>query len=283
MKRSVYILFVAAAGLIGAALRGMSIVTGVDPETGLAASGNGPGLALIAVCIAATIAAVVLSRCCFGSAETSYEAVMGTISSKARLLCTLCGAALAVIGAAALLNIGGMVAEQTSEYQPFGLVPLAALIVQWILCVVSGVTMALFSRKQDGREATAKQGILIAVPMFWASLTLIMTYHENSSNPVMMDYAYELLLVIAILAAFYYIAGLFFAACRPARIALFVGLSVILTMTCVGGLVIASVVDGLAASWTITAPLSDLFRMASYFFTGSYLLVQLTQLGQKQA
>lgn len=282
MKRSVYILFAAAAGLIGAVLRGMSIVSGIDPETGLAASGNGPGLALIVVCLAALVIAVLLSRRCFGGMQTDYEALLGYISSKARLLCTLCGAGLAVTGAAALLNIGGMVAEQTSEYQPFGLVPLAALIAQWILCLMSGVTMVLFARKQDGHAATARQGILIAVPMFWASLTLIMTYHENSSNPVMMDYAYELLMVIALLAAFYYIAGLFFAECKPVRVALFAALSVILTLTCTGGFLIASVVNGLAASWTLTAPLSDLFRMAAYLFAGGYLLTELTQLGQKQ-
>ena len=281
MKRSVYILFVAAAGLIGAVLRGMSIVGGMDPETGLAVS-TGPGLALIVLCIASLVIAVLLSRRCFGGMKTDYEALLGHISPKARLLCMICGAALAVTGAAALLNTGAMVAEQTSEYQPFGLVPLAAMIAQWILCIASGVTMALFARKQDGHAATARQGILIAVPMFWASLTLIMTYHENSSNPVMMDYAYELLMVIALLAAFYYIAGLFFADCKPVRVALFAGLAVILVLTCVGGLLIASVVNGLAASWTLTAPVSDLLRMAAYVFAGVYLLAELTQLGQKQ-
>ena len=52
MKRSVYILFVAAAGLTGAVLRGMSIAGGMDPETGLPVS-TGPGLALIVLCTAA--------------------------------------------------------------------------------------------------------------------------------------------------------------------------------------------------------------------------------------
>ena len=66
------------------------------------------------------------------------------------------------------------------------------------------------------------------------------------------------------------------------RVALFAGLAVILVLTCVGGFLIASVVNGLAASWTLTAPVSDLLRMAAYVFAGVYLLAELTQLGQKQ-
>ncbi|MDO5547774.1 MAG: hypothetical protein Q4F79_04725 [Eubacteriales bacterium] len=281
MKRSVYILFVIAMGLAGAVLRGLSIVNGMEPANGLPIAGDVPAMALKLACAAGIILSIVLSRSSYRMPKgTSYEQLMGKMGHAARVVCMVCGAAMAVIGVAALVNLGGMVAEETSEYHPFGVAALVALAAQWILCVVSGVTLLLFARRQDGYAATKRQGVFVCLPMFWACLSLIMTYHENSSNPVMQDYAYDLLLIIAVMAAFYYIAGLFFAEPHPVCIALFSGLSVFLMLTCDGGMLLAACMNRTMAEWVLTAPLADLFRMAACLFATVYLLVQLTQFGQ---
>lgn len=281
MKRSVYILFIIAMGVVGAVLRSLSIVGGTDPESGLPIAGNVPALALKLACAAVVVLAVVLCRNSYRMPkETSYEQLMGKMGRSARLICMVCGVAMAIVGAVALVNIGGMVAEETSEYHPFGMAALVALVAQWILCIASGVTLTLFARRQDGHAATKKQGVLVCLPMFWTCLSLIMTYHENSSNPIMQDYAYDLLLIVVMMAAFYYIAGLFFAEVRPVRIALFAGLSVFLMLTCGGGLLLAECMNGTIAGWALTAPLADWLRMAACLFASVYLFVQLTQLGK---
>lgn len=281
MKRSVYILFILLMGCVGAVLRGLSLVGGIEPETGLPVAGNVPALALKLVCAAVVILAAVLCRSGYGGAEASYERLLSKLGKNAQKLCVLCGAALAVVGVAGLCSIGSIVAAETNDHQPFGVPALAALTAQWILCAVSGLTLAWFAQRQDGHAATKRQGICISLPMFWTCLSLIMTYHENSSNPVMQDYAYDLLLVIALMAAFYFMAGTFFAQSRPVCIALFAGLSVFLTLTCAGGLLLATLWNPAVAAWTLTDARADFLRMAACVCAGLYLLVQLQQLGKE--
>lgn len=281
MKRSVYILFVLIAGVIGAVLRGLSITQGLEWNTGLPVRGDLSSLLLKVLCVVVVVLAIVISRCCYAKQGQQYEGIMGTQPSAARWICIVLGVGTVAVGVAALICTNRMVLEQTSEYQPFGVPALIAMLVQWVLCIVSGVLLIGFAKRQDGREATKAQGLRAAVPMLWACLMLIMAYHENSGNPVMTDYAYELLMAIAILASFYAIACLFFAEPSARRVALFSGLSVFLTMTVVGGLLLAAIMDATMLSLTLTAPTADLLRMTAYLLVGGYLLVQLTGISSK--
>lgn len=281
MKRSVYILFVLIAGVIGAVLRGLSITKGLEWNTGLPVCGDLSSLLLKVLCVVVVVLAVVLSRRCYAKQGQQYEAILGTLPSGARWICMVFGVGVVAVGVGALVCTNRIVLEQTSEYQPFGIPALIATLVQWALCIVSGLMLIGFAKRQDGREATKAQGLRAAVPMLWACLMLIMAYHENSGNPVMTDYAYELLLAIAILASFYAIACLFFAEPSARRVALFCGLAVFLTMTAVGGLLLAAIMDTTMLSLTLTAPTADLLRMAAYLMAGVYLLVQLTVIPAK--
>lgn len=279
MKRNGYLLFVLAAGIIGAVLRGLSITKGLDWDYGLPVRGYAPSLLLKLLCVAAAVLAVVLARRLFPKQDKeTYEAALGQSSFSARLICMVCGIAMTVVGAAALVNVGSMTAEQTNEWHAFGRAAFAALIAQWALCAASGLALAMFAWRQDGRAATKGQGVLVVLPMFWACLDLIMTYHENSSNPVMADYAYELLLAIALMAAFYTMAGFFFATPSAGRTAVAAGLAVVLTLVVDGGFLLSLLMDATMLPLTLTAVLSDLFRMVIYVLTGVYLLVQLTQI-----
>lgn len=281
MKRSVYILFVLLAGVIGAVLRGLSITKGLEWNTGLPVRGDLSSLLLKILCVVVVVLAIVLSRRCYAQQGQQYEAILGTLPSAARWICMLFGVGVVAVGVGALICTNRIVLEQTSEYQPFGIPALIATLVQWALCIISGMLLVGFAKRQDGREATKAQGLRAAVPMLWACLMLIMAYHENSGNPVMTDYAYELLLAIAILASFYAIACLFFAEPSARRVALFCGLAVFLTITVVGGLLLAAIMDATMLSLTLTSPTADLLRMAAYLMAGVYLLVQLTVIPAK--
>lgn len=281
MKRSVYILFVLIAGVLGAVLRGLSITRGLEWSNGLPVRGDLSSLALKVLCVLVLVLAIVLSRSGYAKQGQQYEAIMGTRSATARWIGVLSAVGVVLVGVGAVLCTNRMVVEQTSEYHPFGVTALIAQTVQWILCIVSGVLLVGFAKRQDGREATKAQGLRVAVPMLWACLMLVMAYHENSGNPVMSDYAYELLLAIAVLASFYAIACLFFAEASARRVALFCGLSVFLIMTVVGGLLVGAILDATMLSLTLMAPTADLLRMAAYLMTGIYLLVQLVGIAPK--
>lgn len=279
MKKTVYIQFLIIAGVIGAVLRALSMTAGLEPETGLPVRGYLPSTLLIVLCVAVLAVSVLLCRKRYKTEQPpAYETLLGNARFGIRILCVACAIAMATVGAAALVSVGSMVAEQTSEYQPFGMTALIALIVDWLMCIVSGLSMAVFAWKQDGSPATKWKGMLVTIPMFWACLDLIMTYHENSGNPVGQDYALDLLQVIAMIAAFYYIAALFFAECKPVHLALFSGLASFLTLVCCGGIIIAFGMDAVSLLNGLTAPLADLFRFLVRTFVGVYLFGQLTQL-----
>lgn len=55
-----------------------------------------------------------------------------------------------------------------------------------------------------------KTGCYTIIPMFWGCLDLIMVYHDNSANPVLSDYTYQLVLIVAVMLAFYSMSGFLF-------------------------------------------------------------------------
>ncbi len=282
MKRSLYLLFILVAGAVGAVLRGISITQGLEWNTGLPIPGTMCSMLLKVLCVVVLVLSVVLSKLCFPTQQRQqYEGILGKLGAPARLVCILCGIGMVGTGIGALFSVNAMVLEQTSEYHPFGMAALGALLAQWVLCIVSGVLLVGFAVHQDGREATKGQGLRAAVPMLWACLMLIMAYHENSSNPVMMDYAYELLLAIAVLASFYAISGLFFAVPSARRVAVCAGMAGFLMVMVVGGLVLTAGLDAMMLTLTLTAPTADLFRMAAYLFAGIYLLAQLVSVSSQ--
>lgn len=74
--------------------------------------------------------------------------------------------------------------------------------------------------------------------MFWGCLDLIMVYHDNSANPVLSDYTYQLVLIVAVMLAFYSMSGfLFSTGCAP-RFFVSAGAAVYLALTNAGGLLV---------------------------------------------
>ncbi len=285
MKRNHYVLMIVLAGVAGAVLRGLSIVQGLEEGTGLPVSGSVPSLVLKLLCAAVLLAAVFLTRKIWKSGkDTSYEMAIGDIGNAARKINRVLGAALVGVGVCGLCRMPSMIAERTPDLdyaeisQGLGIPSIAAMAALWLLLVLSGSLLQSFTLRQDGRKGSKAQGMKVLAPMFWACLNLILTYHENSANPVMSDYAYELLLSVAIMAAFYAIACLFFSEPRIWLIALFAGLSVFLGITVVGGACIAGIVDLVKLGYTMLAPNANICRYIAYTVMCMYLLVELTQM-----
>lgn len=284
-----YIGLAVLLGVIGAALRTYSIMYGTDLDTGLLTRGAASNQAVRAVGVLTFVVTLVLSRMIWPDKRSKeekklfkeqrvYEETMGTISSGARTVCIICGAAMCVVGAISLFLIPNMLAEQTNDYQTIGTMPSLAILVQHVMYVLSGITLIIFAKRQDGREATKSQGNMLLPPMIWACLNLIILYHENSSNPVMQDFAFELVLSVVIMAAFYSMASIFFCNGHIGNVAWFSGLSVFLLILCVVGTAIAWFGDPVAVGRIMIAPNADICRLAQYICAGIYLLAQLTQI-----
>ncbi len=278
MKRNwLYMILVLLAGAGGAALRGMSLLYGYE-DTGLPVRGYFQATALIVLTVVVVVGFSLISRVMFaGERERSFEQLFCGMSAGASVLGILCGVGLTALSAVGLLSVPAQMLEQSNEYVSVGVVTMAAMALVWVLGIVAGVSMALLANGQRRTgEATRALGVFATLPMFWCCLDLIMIYHENSGNPVTSDYSYLLLLVIAVMTAFYSMAGFLFAARGSAtRFFAASGIGVYLACTHVGGELIRAELSGGVTAVGAFLETGDTVRVGMYLCAGIYLLVQL--------
>ncbi|MDO5783942.1 MAG: hypothetical protein Q4P20_02635 [Eubacteriales bacterium] len=281
MKRNFYLIFILVAGLCGAALRCTCLLYGYEAETGLPKEGYLPAMLLVALTAIVVIVAAVLSRTWFQPcAEKSFEQLFGGMPWSG-ILCLLCGIGMAVFSVQGILWLPDQLAEQylfegNEIIMPSPLITGATALV-WVLSFAAGMCVIVLSVWQRGKKPAGKRtGLLTTIPMFWCCLDLIMVYHQNSGNPVLSDYSYTLLLIIAVMTAFYSMGGFLYAAKRPAaRFFASAGVAVYLALMQMGGMAVWSMLETSGMGILQLLGTGTALRMDIYLMTGIYLLLQL--------
>lgn len=274
MKRNwMYVLLILLAGMAGAVLRAMSLLYGYEPESGLPIDGYVPAMVLIGLTAVVFVLVLLLCRGWFRKLNgCRFEDLFGEMPGSMRAAGTLFGACVLASGGFGISLLSDEVAEQSNEFVSAGTMTTVAIVVMWTLCLLSGVMMILLLRGQrDGHPATKQMGTMITLPMFWCCMDLIMIYHENSGNPVISDYSYTLLMVIAIMTAFYSMGGFFFENSPAVRFFASSGIAVYLVLTYAGGAVLSFLMGSTPQNWLY----ADLIRLGAYLSVGAYLLVQM--------
>lgn len=289
MKKILYLIWIVLAGLGGAALRGMSLLHGYEADTGLPVEGYLPAMALIGLTVAVALTALLTGRLGFQSRSSwSFEQMYGNMPLLLRLVCMLCGLGAAGICAWGMYSLPDQVAEQAAVYGDQILLPgrliVTATAVAWGLGVLSGLCMLLLARGQGSKPATRLTGLCCTVPIFWCCLDLIMVYHENSGNPVLSDYSYLLLMIIAVMASFHSIGTyLYSASGSGARWIAVAGMAVYLVFVNAGGTAAAIWQTGAAAGILERFGTGNTLRIGALALAGLYLLIQLgCTLGKKE-
>lgn len=230
MKR-IYPWLVVLAGIAGAILRGTQLCYGYE-KSGLPKDGY---LALPVLTAVVLIGCVILSR--FYRNARPFETTFYAPAPQ-RAAGILIGVLTAAVGLGGILSVPEQLEEEISEFyeviQPGSLI-VAATYAQWILCVLTGISIAAIAAGQNGAQRGRVYATCTVVPMFWAGVTMVMIYHANSGNPVQTAFVYELLLCAAVMAAFYGIAGFFYSDGSAARFMMYGGAAVYLGLTAVGG------------------------------------------------
>ena len=104
-----------------------------------------------------------------------------------------------------------------------------------------------------------------------------MVYHDNSANPVLSDYTYQLVLIVAVMLAFYSMSGfLFSTGCAP-RFFVSAGAAVYLALTNAGGLLVWKLRANSDLGVLRYFGVSTTFRAGMYLLAGVYLLVVLAR------
>ncbi|MDO4173827.1 MAG: hypothetical protein Q4D42_03585 [Eubacteriales bacterium] len=282
MKNNLYLIWILLAGVCGAALRGMSLLFGYEAESGLPVEGYLPATLLIALTAAVVLSAVLVGRYGYSARSAwSFEQMYGGLSTPARALCMLCGVAVMAVCIIGLLYLPEQQLEQATVYGDTTMMPgtllSIATIVLWILGIVSGLCMLLLAVWQKaGRKATRYTGMLVTIPMFWYCLDFILVYHDNSGNPVLSDYSYLLLLLIAMMTSFYSAGSFLYSAKGAAsRWVASAGIAVYLAFVHAGSAwiwMLRSHTDLTMMQWLGTA---GALRVYLAVCVGLYLLLQL--------
>ena len=215
------ILLIFASGAAGAALRTIELLFAFEKDTGLAVPFHPASLALQAFTVIVLLAAAFFaSRLAVFKPQDYHRAFM--FRSPA-------------MGAAASVSSLLLIAGSFFSIQPLLLAArppeIALNLVRAALAVFTAVSIIMLSRSLSRPEATSAYMIYELVPVFWACFWLITTFMARASNPVVLDYAYELFAIITLLMFLYYAAGFTFSGASPKKTVFFALAAIYFSMT----------------------------------------------------
>lgn len=275
-----YLFLVLIAGVCGAVLRGMTLLYGYESESGLPVAGYTPAAALLGLTVVLAAAAVVLCQKWYGGQEYAYEQLFSNLSGVSRALCALFGIGMAAMAVLGLVCLPGQLLEEATIMGDQLIAPsmiiVCATAVTWVLGLITGICLLLLAVR-SGKPVSKRTGFYSTAPMFWGCMDLIMVYHDNSANPVLSDYTYQLVLIVAVMLAFYSMSGFLFSKGSAPRFLASAGVAVYLAVTNMGGLLMwklrANSDLGILGYFGISAT----FRAVMYLLAGAYLLVVLSR------
>jgi len=195
-----------AAGAAGAVMRSIERDTVFDGLTGLALKNAPISLALIGLSVIFAAAALFLSFRQRGGTEPGYMGAFGHHSIIACGLTAISGAAICV---AAIFEQRRVVAEDGH-----GL----AIYIWTALGVAAGLALIIMAvRSYNGNNGRGDVALLSIVPVVFLCWWLISDYMTKASNPVILDYIYEVFAIGFGILGFYYAAGFAFGKSKPRK------------------------------------------------------------------
>lgn len=211
-----------AAALLGGgagyALRRWQLSTGFEPDTGLAIPGVPAAVALV-VCTA-VVALLALALCWSWKGGGECESAFAGARDNT-LFVTAAVAAGVLFLAGAVLEVPGLQEAIAQAQTGENALTRAAGRILPPLRIVLGALAApcaiLWGRALFRGEAAMKENVGLLELCLLLCVSLVSDYQKHSADPVMMNYAYEVLAMVCVLLALYYLAGYSFQSGKPRR------------------------------------------------------------------
>lgn len=212
--------FAAVMGALGFMLRWLQGMRIYDEATGLAERGTSISV-LVVVVLAGTIAALAVWAMWLGRYEPCRDenALVGK-SILYRLFGCLAGGVLVLGGFILLVTAGGYAMPGMQR----------ALAVFEILGGVSAILLVVHA-DQPGQVKTRRVASVVLV--LFGCMFMVTTYRENAANPVLWEFAPEILALCAATLALYYTAGYQFGQAKPRLGIFFCQTGLFLCIVCV--------------------------------------------------
>jgi hypothetical protein len=135
----------------------------------------------------------------------------------------------AVLLSALLIFLGGLLLFfDTSSASS----PLLARILA-LCAIVSGAVIPLLLIESGRGFGSTAACFYSTIPLIFTLFWLIFTYKEQSTNPIIWSFAFEVLAIAAAILSFYYLAGYFFGSPKPNRVLFSSGLAAFLSFICI--------------------------------------------------
>lgn len=256
----------AAAGLAGAALRGVSLITGYEAFTSLPLPDSAAQRGLIFLSVVAVAVLFAMSRVYKPQRGVPFERMFGGGGNAFKMISVLAGGVMIAASAYGLF----LVLTNPGMEKPSAMLPMIPL---WILAILTGGCFVGLAAALSGREITETTAAFTIVPMFWSCFDLIITFKDNGASPFVGLYAFELFAAIALTYAFYALAGFLYGPCSPSRFAFSAGAAVFFCLVCVGG----EAVNLLGGGQAVTPSTQTLLRYVCFLTSSVWLLALLAR------
>lgn len=200
-------LLAVAGGAAGFLLRRWELASAFE-DTGLAILWTAPTLLLIALSVALAAAFALLCRRYRYSPKTHSEAFANP-GNWASL-----GVFLVSAGCLLLAGLERGRAELGAES------PRMLVLLLSLLCAISCVCICV-TAVHNFRDGGRQYSLALLVPAYTSCLWLVTAYQNRASDPVVLDYVYEMLAIICTLLGLYFMAGFSFGKGKTWRCAFF--------------------------------------------------------------
>lgn len=200
-------------GAVGFGLRRWELGTAFEPETGLAIPGMPATYALVGF---TAVMALVLALLCRGSHQDfpgGYDQAFAakgntvyiTALVAAALLCAA-GGAVTLLGVPGAFELAGT-GPEISGSPYLTVLPRALLGVFALWAAMSIFTVGRNNYKGEGK---GKYSSALLVPSYTCCFWLIVAYQARSGDPVVLEYVWQLLAIMAAVLGTYFMAGFAF-------------------------------------------------------------------------
>ena len=234
-----------AGGAIAFILRLLQNRTGFEPGTGLAISGNLPGIALVVWLLLVSAVLFVLARKQYGSAASPVFPKDFSTEEPKQLLLPVAGSLLmALAGLSDVfegLTRGNLLEQLRSAADPYGLTASAeslfssrTQLLMGALSLLAGaalfLSVAACRRKEDASESTYNTSLLLVAPVALV-VRLVLTYRADSINPSLGAYYIGLLALIFLTLSFYRLSAFAFESGKAFRFVFYSSATVTLSLS----------------------------------------------------
>lgn len=185
---------VSAFGFLARWAQNMSIF---DENTGLAVSGAVTSWIVVLFSIGVTIGLgmLLLPTLSLGAGKNPAADIRSG-SSVYRAVCTVSGAAICISGAIIFIQAVSVLYKVLAT-----------------LAIICGISIAATGKAGQAHASDSLAAFFTAAPVLFCCFWLIVSYKEHAANPVVWQYAIEVLAIAMSCVALYFIAGFVF--CRP--------------------------------------------------------------------